>query len=55
VFRVIKFGGAIGEINHPRDFDTKEEAQIHAKAWKNSYSPGARKYYGVHYRIKEIK
>ena len=55
MFRVIKFGGSLGDINHPKDCETKEEAQAYAKAWKNSYSPAARKYYGVRYRIKEIK
>ena len=34
---------------------TKEEAQAKAKGWKNSYSPAARKYYGVRYRIVEVK
>ena len=55
MFRVIKFGGSLGDVNHPKDCETKAEAQAYAKAWKNSYSPAARKYYGVRYRIKEIK
>ena len=55
MFRVVKFGGSLGDVNHPRDFPTKLAAQEYAKAWKNSYSPAARKYYNVRYRIKEVK
>ena len=52
MFRVIRYGGSIGD---PYECATKEEAQAKAKAWKNSYSPATRKYYGVHYRIVEVK
>ena len=55
MFRVIRYGGSIGEVNHPYECATKEEALAKAKAWKNSYSPAARKYYGVRYRIVEVK
>ena len=55
MFRVIRYGGSISEVNHPYECKTKEEAQAKAKAWKNSYSPGARKDYGVRYRIVEVK
>ena len=41
--------------NHPYECKTKEEAQAKAKAWKNSYSSAVRKYYGVSYRIVEVK
>ena len=34
---------------------TKGVTQAKAKAWKNSYSTTARKYYGVRYRIVEVK
>ena len=54
MFRVIRHGGSIGEVNHPYECKTKE-AQAKAKAWKNSYSTTARKYYGVRYRIVEVK
>lgn len=54
MFRVIKYGGFC-EVNHPYDCATKEEARAKAKAWKNSYSPADRKYYGVRYRIVEVK
>lgn len=55
MFKVIRYGGSIGECNVPYECGTKEEAQKKAKAWKNSYSPAARKYYGVRYRIVEVK
>lgn len=54
-YRVIKFGGSLGDANHPRDFETKEEAQKYAKWWKSTYSPNARKYYGVRYQIKVVE
>jgi hypothetical protein len=28
---------------------------VYAELWKKSYSSAARKYYNVHYTIKEIK
>lgn len=33
MFRVIRYGGSIGEVNHPYECATKEEAQAKAKAW----------------------
>lgn len=56
MFRVIKIGGDLGDaMNRTKDFETKEEAQAWAKFWKGTYSPNARKYYGVRYQIKEVK
>lgn len=55
MFKVIKQGGSLGDFNHPIFCETKEEAQKQAKLWKSSYSPAARKYYGVKYRIIEVK
>lgn len=55
MFKVIRYGGSCGEANRPYICATKEIAQAKAKAWKNSYSPAARKYYNVRYRIVEVK
>lgn len=55
MFVVIKKGGSIGENKTPKAFPTREEAKVYAELWKKSYSPAARKYYNVHYTIKEIK
>jgi len=55
MFVVIKKGGLIGESKTPKAFPTREEAKVYAELWKKSYSSAARKYYNVHYTIKEIK
>lgn len=54
MFRVIRYGGSIGEVNHPYECKTKEEAQAEGKRYKSSYSPNARKYYGVGYSVKPV-
>lgn len=57
MYKLIKYGG-IRKDKSPRSeelFDTWEEAQYAGKKWKNSFSPTERKYYHVHYQVKEVK
>ena len=56
-YQVIKRGGSLGECNGDRNYiyPTKEEAQAEGKRYKSSYSPNARKYYGVGYSVKPIE
>lgn len=55
MYKLIKIGGSLGDNREPKLFETKEEAQEAGKRWKNSFSPTERKYYRVHYQVKEVK
>ena len=45
MFRVIRYGGSIGEVNHPYECKTKEEAQAKAKADKKAQNKKSDKRY----------
>ena len=51
-YQVIKRGGSLGDRNYI--YPTREEAQAEGKRYKASYSPNARKYYGVGYSVKPV-
>ena len=55
-YQVIKRGGSLGECNGDRNYiyPTREEAQVAGKRYKASYSPNARKYYGVGYSVEPV-
>lgn len=55
MYMLIKLGGSMMDDVTPKYYKTKEAAQKDGKLWKESFSPNARKYYNVHYRVKEVK
>lgn len=55
MYKLIKIGGSLGDNKEPKFFETKEEAQEAGKRWKKSFSANERKYYNIHYQIKEVK
>ena len=55
MYMLIKLGGSMMDDVAPKYYKTKEAAQEDGKLWKESFSPNARKYYNVRYRVKEVK
>lgn len=55
MYMLIKLGGSMMDDVTPKYYKTKEEVQEAGKKWKNSFSPTERKYYHVHYQVKEVK
>ena len=69
-FNVIRTGGSIGEIHAAKEagkwdtkargvvvktFENKEEARDFAKALRSWLTPGEKSYYGMGYKVIEIK
>ena len=56
-FAVHRHGGSIGSggPTHVKTHETKEDAAAHAKRLNKGLSPGEKKYYGIKYKVSEVK
>jgi hypothetical protein len=56
-FAVHRHGGSIGSGGpvHVKTHETKEDAKEHAKRLNKGLSPGEKSYYGIKYKVSEVK